>query len=1057
MKKIFKIALAVMLVLVVVLIAAFSYISSGHFIQSQVLPRVSRALGIEVVAADVEFAVLSRLELKNLRMGSETDPLLRADMIRVQYRALSMLSSKIEINEILLDGVTLAVTPEKLAELQPAPEAGQEPEPEKPARPSEPKSPPELLIQNVGIRNLSLSYTADDSAGRTDVEVKGFNLELPILASGSEFKLTARARSRVNLGNTLDAELNTITMDLEGALNENLLPNNLRLDLNLSDIAGQAGPVALKGRRLELSGELAGSAEQYELSRLGLTEYHNDIKDAELAVNGTVGLEPLTASLDIAASIPPGSLLDLAGAFAGGLEFGRTAIAYTGHVDMPSPRKIASQGDLAVSDFSVAAPAAKVPALPPMQVTAAHDLSINLDAGTVAVDRLDMKVEERGREVVGLKLEQPVSLNMRDPGGDASSRFAVKVDRFDLTLLNAFLVNRSDLRILSGELNRVVNINITNGGRQLAVDVGGGGIDRLRVQQGNRRIGPLRINHEARLRLTDFQSLSLDHFKVELIPLAAGPQPAATLTLQGQLELKPELEGRVAAGIEGDGGRVLALMQPLMPPGEGVQRLAGSFNLNSQVLFSGPSQVIQLEAAGGAKGLDFALDDGTALAAPVSTDLNLKLDGTVGGEVRLEQLGLQLSRSGLPEPLLDMQAVARFDTGMQPNVKNTVNISANGPLRLDELERLLIKPETPEAQGPAEPLPPPAEDVAEPPPALWIEVGLEVGQATYRAMKVADLEVNTVYRNGLLDINRAHAVVNGGAVDVSGSVDLARPAKPVYDLTVKSGGLPFEPVFASFVPGLPLKTSGGLKRADIQLKGEGFDLPSMQENLTATADIQLDQLIVEQMYGTFGRLTEALLLSIFDLGMNDLVFVDGGLILGIDRERYGDGDIHIEQLLMRAPLFMLDGAGSVEFGGEWEPDVEIKTGFSDGKTASLRSRGFAIASEKDLSGYHAGPTIPLQGDLLNLRNQARIVTAVLVDAGKISAEDALKADLANGVLGVLSGDGDLGSLFEGEDAAEKIGTLLEGVMGVEKKQGRDDDAGDPAEAIGNVLQGLFGN
>jgi hypothetical protein len=136
--------------------------------------------------------------------------------------------------------------------------------------------------------------------------------------------------------------------------------------------------------------------------------------------------------------------------------------------------------------------------------------------------------------------------------------------------------------------------------------------------------------------------------------------------------------------------------------------------------------------------------------------------------------------------------------------------------------------------------------------------------------------------------------------------------------------------------------------------------------------------------------------------------------------------------------------------------MEIKTGFIEAKALSLRRRGYAISAQADDAGYYPGPAIPLKGDLTSLRNQAVLVTEVLVRSGKLSKQDAMKADLVNQILGSLGG-----SQTQGEkktDFGGLIGGVLGGVLESQSPQeNQNEQIDDPGAAIGNLLQGLFGN
>lgn len=1176
-KKLLKTTSAVVLVLLAVLLGTYFYVSSGRFVRTQVFPRVAAALGTEIQSGDVAFSAFNHIEIKNLRVGTEADPLLLAGHIRMRYRALSILSGKVEVNEVLLRDVTVAVTPEKLKVLT---KAG--PAEKAPSKPSEPAKPRIIAVRNVKVQNLSLSYVqAGDSAERMELLVPQLDLDLPELVTGKDFRLTVAAQAKAVVGERIDAEVRDISVNLKGSLGQDLLPTLLNLTVNVKGMAGTAGSVVLDGRRVQAAVELAGDGPQrWILKRLSLAEYDHETKDAELVVTGELGAAPPSAALDLAMEIPPGSLLNVVGALAGGLEFGQTAVSYKGHVDMPSQGSLASRGELHVRDLTLAVPSAGVPALRPLQIAANYDLGMDLTSHTLTLSRLDATVTDGGRDVVAVALDRAVALDLQDPVGAAAARLSMKIDRFDLTMFNALLAKQQDLRIVSGELNRDMQLDIEQGGRRIVLQVGGGGVDKLVMRQGGKQIGPLRIDHEAKLQLTEFKTLDIEHFKVGLVPLAAGAPPAATVFLGGTMELVPEPIGQLTARIEGDGaqlmelarpflgeldfaigqprlaGRIeldlrqgaanpnvdfylsvtgieatssslglerplaldivthlqgglrdgghvvlepgyfrvngfgqdglvhvtvektsfalddmqtapgkvvlptsfsvndldLAKLLPFLPKEAGIAKLAGNVKILGGATVTGPGQAVRLDMKAAIEGLDFSKSDGTALAAPLSPSLGIALDYAVGGVAGIKHMDVVLQRTGEPEPLLSLNVAGSFDTGMDPDVKNVISASTRGTVLLDELEKLVVRPEgKEEATQASAPRPAPGGEKEEG-PNLWIAMEIDVARATYRQMVIEDLAVEAEYRNAKLDLSKGQLLLNGGMLEARGSVDLRDPEKPDYDLAASVTNLPFAPVLSSFMPKAARFMSGGFKAADIELKGTGFDMPSLQDNLSAKMTAQLDRLVVEPLEGTAGRLTDLLLLSLFNMGWSDMNFAGGGLDLAVDKAQFGDHDIHFRQLRLQAPLFLLDGSGSLQLGGAWTPDLEIKTGFSEGKATSLRSGGFDIAVDGDASGYHAGPTIPLKGDLTNLRNQAGIATAVLASAGKISRKDAQTADLANQVLGVLKGD-------EDSDAGATLGGILNRVFETPPEQEKEEEKkkDETTEVIGNLLKGIFGN
>jgi hypothetical protein len=1138
-KRGLKIAIGVVLAVCVLGTGVLLYVSSELFVRTQILPRAAKSIGCDIHAAEIDFSPFSSIEFRNLRIGSETDPLMKAGTIRVRYRALSFLSGKIFVDEILLDRIRVSMTPEKIEVLS----KSRPPSEKEPGKPSEPKKMPELLLKNVRINDLDLIYsqTGDDPV---ELQLLNLSLDLPELAGGSDFHLSVAAQAKAAAGEQVDAEIKEIHLDIDGTLGPDTMPTALALKSDVKGIAGTIGPVALDSRRVQVAVQVTGDPAAYELQEFSVMESIGEIKDAALEANGSLAINPFSAELALSLDIAPNSLLNVIGTLLGDLDFDQTAVTYSGHLNLTAGKRLATRGELQVENLTVAAPG--IPALRPMQISIQHDLDVDLAGRAIALSRLDAKVSDRSRDVVTLELDRPVMMDLQNPDNDATAAISVLIDRLDLTLLNAFLAERPDVRILSGELSRIVTMNIESGGRRIAFDVGGGGIDKLLVQQGSRRIGPLRINHEARMQLTDFNALNIEHFEVALIPLSAGPVPAVTAVLDGSLSLDEHREGVLSIKLDGRGEKLAVLAAPFLdersaealhpvllenaglhldsqlhaaltngiiqlnesyirvhgfgqdrlvdvaleetsfaleavkgnpeklqlplrfivndlplarlvlflPAKAGIAKLGGTLNLDGRALLTGPTKRMNLETSARVENAMFMLRDGTVLSSPITPSLDLVCDYDIGGTVRIDRLNSVLSQAGGGTPLLDVSVSGHFDTGMDPAVRNVIEISTRGPVMLDALGKLVVSPEKRD-----QPTPKSVSEAAvrtASPPNLWMAISVAVSEAVYGDLRIQNAGIDAEYRGGKLNLSKAGAQVNDGTVAAEGVCDFSNPGKPKYEFRASGQNLQFAPVFASFIPRMDIHTRGAAETADILLRGEGFDMASMQENLEAHVNVQLGELAIERMSGTFGKLTEALLLGIFHLNWSDLSFMAGGLDLAIDRSRFGDHDIHIQTLLLQAPSFQLDGGGTVEFGGAWEPDVEIETGFAEAKANSLRQRGYAISAQADDAGYYPGPIISLKGDLSSLRTQASLVTELLVRSGKLSRQDAMRADLMNRILGSLGG-----TQAEGEEKAdfgEIVGGILGGVLESQSPQyNQSEENRDPGKAFESLIKGVFGN
>src|SRR5579859_1480497 len=89
--------------LVVLLVVAFFVVTSSAFIKGVILPRVGKAMGGQVTAAEVSLSPFSELQLHQLKVQTTgTEPLLQAEDVRVRYSLFSILGGTIKVDEVTI-------------------------------------------------------------------------------------------------------------------------------------------------------------------------------------------------------------------------------------------------------------------------------------------------------------------------------------------------------------------------------------------------------------------------------------------------------------------------------------------------------------------------------------------------------------------------------------------------------------------------------------------------------------------------------------------------------------------------------------------------------------------------------------------------------------------------------------------------------------------------------------------------------------------------------------------------------------------------------------------
>ncbi len=168
--RIFLITFASLVVLIVLLfLIAGSSIGEGY-IRDLIEKNLSKTLQMTVSVEELRTNVLSHLEIRNIRI-SETPPSEMSSLtiasIEVHYNIFALLSNKLSISEILVQGLDANLIRDKEGNfLLPELASGKEPS----------KNPMQIAIGNIKITDSSISY--DDQSMPLETKLQGFELTI---------------------------------------------------------------------------------------------------------------------------------------------------------------------------------------------------------------------------------------------------------------------------------------------------------------------------------------------------------------------------------------------------------------------------------------------------------------------------------------------------------------------------------------------------------------------------------------------------------------------------------------------------------------------------------------------------------------------------------------------------------------------------------------------------------------------------------------------------------------------------------------------------------------
>ena len=280
MKRLVRRAAWTLLVLALPAGALLWFGSRPWFVQEQILPRVSKAMGLPVTAERVRFAPLWRLDLGRVRAGLPGQPLaFTCDDLQVRYRFRSLLRGVFEVVELRVDGAAVHLV--RQADGRWTVPGAPPPASADVSGQAKPPRPPLLELQVASVKAHGVSIILEQPP--TTASVPGFrfeiyqaNLQGSGWRPGGSLVITWQGRLRGEQGPGSRLEHAFCRGAVSADLDASWRPQNLKIEGGITGMAGQICGVPLE------SGEAVLSA---ALGRWGLTTAEVNAFKVTLAQN----------------------------------------------------------------------------------------------------------------------------------------------------------------------------------------------------------------------------------------------------------------------------------------------------------------------------------------------------------------------------------------------------------------------------------------------------------------------------------------------------------------------------------------------------------------------------------------------------------------------------------------------------------------------------------------------------------------------------------------------------------------------------------------------------
>jgi len=628
-----------------VLIGGYLFATSGTFVKSFVLPKVSEALNAKVAVSDADVGVLGgKVELKDLLVQADETSLVTAKSARLKYSFWSLLSGKVRVSELTVDSpeVYVVVRQDGSSNLDPISQGMTATEQKEQA-----SGEIDLLLENLALNNAKFRFEMTDTNGVKQVmEAAEVKIEIDRFGSGIDGNLKMSTRlnyDRIKDGTPVDVLRANVSAGFKFAFDSALMPQTVTGDgaLKVSDAQGNLADV--KG----LNGDLQVDLDTSNIKQLELVFSRDSESLGRISASGPYDAESQSADLTIEIKDIGKSVLNLAAAQAG-MRVGDTTINSTVHakvenggqtVDLSSELKIAS---LAVHYDGVTTPTMDI------DFGCVAKLVQGASSTNLSVSKFQLSGVQGGKQFLLAGIDRPLEIPV---GGAMTSLpdagFNLKVADFDLSPWAPL----SKGMVRSGVVNLEASAKVADNGRLIGVTLNET-VRNFSAQYETNSITGLDTDTKLSLWATNLFSVKLESFSLDA---AVGGQKVVMVQAGGDANLFTG-EVQIGSSVTVDVARALQLYPiPDVSLSQGMASFSSSLRqskVDGKMVQSVNAELQVANFTGKAAGNQ--LDR-------FGTDLKLQASVTDSKQLKLDKLVAALSMSGLQGGTVSLNATATTD------------------------------------------------------------------------------------------------------------------------------------------------------------------------------------------------------------------------------------------------------------------------------------------------------------------------------------------------------------------------------------------------------------
>jgi hypothetical protein len=557
------------------IIIGYLSVTSGAFVKSVVLPKLSKALNAEVTVTDASVGLFSGVSMKGLRVVSAETDLVKAGEATLRYSFWALASGRIEVSEFTLDApeVFLVQNPDGTSNLTPILEAlnSEDADKKKKEATASTSGAPEVDLRNIVLKNAKLRFESYSTNGVEVVEASPVAINVDHVGNGIDGELKLSTGVTFERGPKLDEPVDAIYAEMNAAfsfgLDANLLPKGLKGNSTIT--VNSAKGAFANADKLVASLNL-------DLDLTTIRDLSLDVKRGEqllssVKLSGPFNAETLDADLDLQLSGIDRNILSLVTAPLM-IDLGDTAINSQNQLQLREQgTQFSLKGELKIDKLSVKKDALTTPVV---DGAFRYQAGVDLNSSSAKLEAFDLGVTQAGRQLIGSSLTKPLSITWAgEPGVTGDSELQLKIDNLNLAEWAAV----AGEYVSAGTVNAEWKLEASNGGKDVTIS-GNEALQGLRVKIGTNWVDQINVSAFLNASVTNQNAGSLKVFEVRTD--RAGREIAA-IAANGNFDIA-KMTGNVGYSIQTDLAETSKL---LAVPGVNVS--VGLLTLRGQLLATG--------------------------------------------------------------------------------------------------------------------------------------------------------------------------------------------------------------------------------------------------------------------------------------------------------------------------------------------------------------------------------------------------------------------------------------------------------------------------------------